>query len=172
MDTTTRIITREKISTDTKTGLDLFAETTSLSINGENNGLITVGGRLAILSPTLVCVEIVSLFTYIRYDRAETKKEELQIIVPEVLYVADEIMVPAVLNEFDEVITPAVLAIGGEIKQNSVTQTILVTDKPANNKYSQLADSILGKGIEQMLHADLVNAIAGGVFNSLSLVQN
>ena len=62
MDTTTRVFKRQLINTDTVTGLDRYAEIIDIIMTGKDGGMITIKGRVALLSPTLQCMEVESEF--------------------------------------------------------------------------------------------------------------
>lgn len=139
MDTTTRIISQEKVNTDSNTGLDRYSQVTGFSVKGENNGLITVEGRIALLSATDVCMLVESQWSYTRYDKAAVTGD---------VWIVDS---PAIIVN-DEIVTPEV----GHYENQEIT--------PANNKYTQLDQSPIGQGIKQMFGLDLQGAIDNGVW--------
>jgi len=170
MDNTTRIIAQAKVNDDIASGLERYSQVTSLNIDGENNGLITVKGRTVLLSPTGKCMHIESHWSFDRYDRAETKKDAWVVDTAATYYEAGETIVPAVMDGETEV-TPAIIAVGGELKTNEDGHWEFVTDKPANNKYTALEQSAIGQGIKQMLGLDLAGAIVSGEWVKNNLVQ-
>jgi hypothetical protein len=170
MDTTTRIISQEKINTDSKTGLDRYSQVTSLNIDGDNNGLITVKGRIALLSATGVCMLVESLWEYTRSDKPATTEDVLVVDEPATYYTEGEILVPAVMDGETE-LTPAILAIGGELKTAEVSHYENKIVTPENNKYTALEQSQLGQGIKQMLAIDLQGAIINNIWTPINLKQ-
>lgn len=143
MDTTTRVFKRQKINTDTKTGLDRYAEIIDIIMTGKDGGMITIKGRVALLSPNLQCVEIESEFEFKRYDKPEVRQD---------VWIIDS---PAVIVN-EEIITPEV----GHFESQVVTA--------ANNKFTYLEESPVGQGIKLMLGADL----AGAIVNETWVVTN
>jgi hypothetical protein len=170
MDITTRIIAQRKVNTDTKTGLDRYSQVTSLNIDGENNGLITVKGRIVLLSSTGVCMLVESQWSFTRYDKAATTQDVPVVDTPATYYEAGETITPAIMDGETE-ITPAVLAVGGELKTAEVSHTENQVVTPENNKYTQLEQSPIGQGIKQMLGLDLDGAIVNEVWISANLNQ-
>lgn len=147
MDTTTRVFKRQKINTDTTTGLDRYAEIIDIIMTGKDGGMITIKGRVALLAPNFQCMYIENEFEFKRYDRPEIRKD---------VWVVDS---PAVIVN-DEIITPEVGHWTSEV------------DVPANNKFTYLEESPVGQGIKQMLSMDLAGAIVDGtwVVTNLNMV--
>lgn len=170
MDTTTRVIAQAKVNNDAATGLERFAQVTSLNIDGENNGLITVKGRIALLSSTGVCMNVESQWSFTRYDKAAGYHDVWVVDTATQYYVADEVITPAVMDGEIE-ITPAVLAVGGELKAAEVGHYESQILTPVNNKYTALEQSAIGQGIKQMLGLDLSGAIVSSVFVKENLIQ-
>lgn len=170
MDTTTRIIAQKKVNTDAATGLDRYSQVTSLSIDGDSNGLITVKGRIALLSATGICMLVESQWGFTRYDKPATTQDVLVVDTPAEYYVEGEEIVPAVMDGETE-ITPAVLAVGGELKVAEVSHYENQQVTPENNKYTQLEQSPIGQGIKQMLGLDLDGAIDNGIWVVANLKQ-
>ena len=144
MDTTTRVFKRQLINTDTVTGLDRYAEIIDIIMTGKDGGMITIKGRVALLSPTLQCMEVESEFEFKRYDKPEQRMDQWIVDSPAVI-----------VNE--EIVTPEV----GHYE----SQVIL----PANNKFTYLEQSPIGQGIKQMLGMDLAEAIVDGVWTPANL---
>lgn len=159
MDTTTRVFKRSKINTDAKTGLDRYAEIIDIIMTGQDGGKVTIKGRVALLSPTLVCVEVESQFEFVRYDRPATTKDVKVIDTPATYYTAGEDM------------GGGTLAVGGELKTEEVFHYETVEDLPANNKFTYLEESPVGQGIKYMLGLDLANGIIDGNWVPTNLVQ-
>lgn len=159
MDNNTRIIAQAKVNTDVTTGLDRYSQVTALNIDGSDNGRITVYGRIVLLAPTGVCMEIESQWSFVRYDRPATFADVLVVDAEATYYVAGEDM------------GGGVLAIGGELKTAEVSHYVSQQVKPANNKYTALEESAIGLGIKQMLGLDLSGAISGGLWVEESLKQ-
>lgn len=152
MNTTTRIISQRKVNTDSNTGLDRYSQVTGFSVTGKNNGLITVEGRIALVSPTNVCMVIESEWSYTRYDKAAVMQDVLVEVTPAVLYVAGEDM------------GDGIVATGGEVKTPAVTRLESQVVTPENNKYTALEQNAIGQGIKQMFGLDLEGAIDNGVW--------
>lgn len=157
MDTTTRVISQKKVNTDSKTGLDRYSQVTSLNIDGDNNGLITVKGRIALLSSTGVCMLIENKWEYTRYDKPAVMADVLVEDAPATYYTAGEDMG----ND--------VFATGGELKTPAVTHLESQVVTPENNKYTALEQNPLGQGIKQMLGLDLEGAIVDGIWTPANL---
>ena len=147
MDITTRVFKRQLINTDTVTGLDRYAEIIDIIMTGSYGGVITIKGRVALLSPNLQCVEVESEFEFKRYDKPAVTSD---------VWIVDS---PAVIVN-DEIVTPEV----GHYENQVIT--------PANNKFTLLEQSPVGQGIKQMLSADLVGAIDNGLWvpNNLNML--
>ena len=156
MDTTTRVIAQAKVNNDTNTGLQRYAQVTSVLIDGANNGTITVKGRVALLSPTLQCMHVESQWEFTRVDR------------PAVFTDVKIIDSPAVYWEAGEDMGGGVLATGTEIKTPEVSRYENQETLPANNKYTALEQSAIGQGIKAMLGLDLV----GNGSNPGAIVDN
>jgi hypothetical protein len=134
MDITTRVFKRQLINTDTVTGLDRYAEIIDIIMTGKDGGMITIKGRVALLSPNLQCVEVESEFEFKRYDKPAVTADVLVVDSPAII-VNDEIVTPEVGHYESQVVTAA------------------------NNKFTYLEQSPIGLGIKQMLGADLAGAI-------------
>lgn len=159
MDKTTRIIQQKKINTDEATGLDRYAQITKLTIDGENNGLITIHGRNALVSPTGKTMHIESLWSFVRYDKPAIFSDIKVIDSPATYYVAEEDM------------GNGVLAQGGELKTQEIYHYESQETHPANLKYSMLEQSPIGLGIKQMLGIDLDGAIVNSTWVENNLKQ-
>lgn len=159
MDITTRVIAQSKVNDDISTGLARYAQVTSINIDGANNGKITVNGRIALMSPTGICMQIESTWEFIRYDRAVTYKDQWVIDTAATYYIAGEDMGGGVLAE------------GGELKTPESGHFEQVVDKTENLKYSALEQSAIGQGIKQMLGMDLAGAIVGNLWVENNLKQ-
>jgi hypothetical protein len=157
MDTTTRIIQQKKINIDTNTGLDRYAQVTCVKIDGENNGLITVGGRVVLLSPTAKTMFVESKWSFERYDKAAVFTDVKVIDDPETYYVQGEDM------------GNGYIATGGELKTAETFHYEAQQVTPANNKYTELEQSPIGQGIKQMLEGDLLGAIVNDVWTPANL---
>jgi hypothetical protein len=160
MDTTTRIISQKKVNTDTATGLDRYSQITSLNIDGDNNGLITVKGRIALLSSTGVCMLVENKWEYTRYDKPATFADQKVIDTPAEYYALGEDMGGGILAESEDIV---------KVAEVSHYEQVQVT--PANNKYAALEQNPLGQGIKQMLGIDLEAAIVNGVWTPANLNQ-
>lgn len=160
MDTTTRIIAQAKIANDATTGLERFAQVTSLNINGENNGLITAKGRIVLLSSTGVAMHIESNWEFVRHDRAAIYGDVKVVDTPATYYTIGEDMGGGVLAET-----------GLEIKTPEVSHYESQVVSAANNKYTMLEQSAIGQGIKQMLGLDLSGAIVNGLWVEGNLRQ-
>lgn len=160
MDTTTRIISQKKVNTDTATGLDRYSQVTSLNIDGDNNGLITVKGRIALLSSTGVCMLIENRWEYTRYDKPATFADVWIVDSPVEYYALGEDMGGGVLAESENIIKVAEV---GHFESQIVT--------PANDKYTALEQNPIGQGIKQMLGIDLDGAIVSETWVPANLIQ-
>ena len=159
MDITTRVIAEAKVNDDLTTGLARYSQVTDINISGENNGTITVKGRIALLSPTGKCMYIENKWEFVRFDRSAVYKD---------LWVIDS---PVTYYEPGEPMADGNLAQGGEIKTPEVGHFENVLDKPANLKYTLLEQSGIGLGIKQMLGLDLAGAIVNDVWVPANLMQ-
>lgn len=160
MDTTTRIIAQAKVNNDTATGLERFAQVTSLNIDGDNNGLITVKGRIVLLSPTGICMNVESLWSFTRQDKAATYQDVWVVDTPAEYYALNEDMGGGILAETENIVKVAEV---GHYESQEVT--------PINNKYTMLEQSAIGQGIKAMLGVDLEGAIVSNVFVKENLKQ-
>lgn len=152
MDITTRVFKRQLINTDTVTGLDRYAEIIDIIMTGKDGGMITIKGRVALLSPNLQCVEVESEFEFKRYDKPAVTADVLVEDTPATYYTQGEDMG----ND--------VVATGGELKTPAVTHLENQVVTPANNKFTLLEESPVGQGIKQMLSADLAGAIVDNLW--------
>ena len=158
-ETTTRIIAQAKINTDTTTGLDRYSQVTALNIDGADNGRITVYGRVVLLAPTGVCMQIESQWSFVRFDKP-AKFEDVKVIdIPATYYVVGEDM------------GGGLLALGGEVKTAEVSHYTSQEVSVANNKYTMLEQSAVGLGIKQMLGLDLTGAIVNNIWVEDKLKQ-
>lgn len=151
MDITTRVFKRQLINTDTVTGLDRYAEIIDIIMTGKDGGLITIKGRVALLSPNLQCVFVESNFEFKRYDKAEVKQDVWVVDTPTVYYTIGEDMGDGILA-----------TTGLEIKTQETGHYDSNIITPANLKFTMLEQSPIGVGIKQMLAMDLNNAIVNG----------
>lgn len=160
MDITTRIIAEVKINSDLKTGLDRYAQVTSLHIDGANNGLITVKGRNVLVSATGVAMHIEKTWEFTRMDTPESSNQVKVVDTPAVYYLVGEEM------------GNGLFANGGELKTEETWHFETQILKAANLKYSMLEASPIGLGIKQMLIAhDLNGAIVNGEWVEANLKQ-
>jgi hypothetical protein len=166
MDTTTRVIAQAKVNDDIATGLERFAQVTSLNIDGDNNGLITVKGRIALLSPTGICMNVESQWSFTRHDKAATYQDVWVVDTAAEYFTIGEDMGGGVLAETEGIVKVAEV---GHYESQELT--------PVNNKYTMLEQSAIGQGIKQMLGLDLLGngttpgAIVNGVFVKENLKQ-
>lgn len=160
MDMTTRVFKRQLINTDTVTGLDRYAEIIDIIMTGKDGGMITIKGRVSLLSPNLQCVEIESEFEFKRYDKPAVTADVLIEDTPATYYVMGEDM------------GDGVVATGGELKTPAVTHYENQVVTPANNKFTLLEQSPVGQGIKQMLSMDLAGAIVDDLWvpNNLNML--
>lgn len=152
MDITTRVFKRQLINNDTVTGLDRYAEIIDIIMTGKDGGMITIKGRVALLSPNLQCVEIESEFEFKRYDKPAVTADVLIEDTPATYYTTGEDM------------GNGVIATGGELKTPAVTHYESQIISPANNKFTALEQSPVGQGIKLMLEGDLAGAIDNGLW--------
>lgn len=159
METNTRIIAQAKVNTDVTTGLDRYSQVTALTIDGADNGRITVYGRVVLLSPTGVCMQIENQWSFVRFDKP-AKFEDVKVVDT-----------PATYYTVGENMGGGLLAVGGEIKTAEVFHYESQQVSAANNKYTMLEESAIGLGIKQMLGLDLTGAIDNGVWVENNLKQ-